>query len=117
MAFIPVTDLGTARAFYGGTLGLTVSEETPFAVVLDAGGTQLRATLVEGLTAQPFTIAGWSVADIRGTVRELTSRGVTVTRYDGMGQDADGVWEAPGGHLIAWFTDPDGSTLSLTQFR
>ncbi|MFI5954435.1 hypothetical protein [Cryptosporangium sp. NPDC051539] len=46
----------------------------------------------------------------------MVAAGVVVTRYDGMGQDADGIWTAPGGARIAWFPDPDGTNLSLQQF-
>lgn len=116
IAFVPATDLGTAHAFYAGTLGLRLAEETPVALTFDANGAQLRVAAVPELRPQPFTIAGWAVPDIYGTVRALAQAGVSFTRYDGMGQDADGVWTAPGGHLVAWFTDPDGNTLSLTQF-
>ena len=116
MAFIPATDLGSARAFYAGTLGLRLAQETPIALIFDANGTHLRVAAVPELRPQPFTIAGWAVPDIHATVRALSRAGVSFVRYDGMGQDADGVWPAPDGHLIAWFTDPDGNTLSLTQF-
>jgi predicted enzyme related to lactoylglutathione lyase len=71
-------------------------------------------TPVGELTVQPFTLAGWQVPDIETTVRALTARGVTFTRYDGMGQSALGIWTTPGGDQVAWFTDPDGNTLSLT---
>ena len=54
--------------------------------------------------------------DIAATVRDLSAKGVSFTRYDGMGQDETGVWTTPGGDKVAWFTDPDGNTLSLTQF-
>jgi catechol 2,3-dioxygenase-like lactoylglutathione lyase family enzyme len=83
VAFAAVTDLGRAREFYSGRLGLPVLHLDDFACVLDAHGTMLR---------------------------------VTFTRYEGMGQDDDGVWTAPSGDRLAWFTDPDGNTLSLTQF-
>jgi predicted enzyme related to lactoylglutathione lyase len=33
-----------------------------------------------------------------------------------MEQDAQGVWTSPSGDRIAWFTDPDGNVLSLTEF-
>ena len=59
---------------------------------------------------------GWRVCDIAATVRELTARGVVFLRYDTMGQDDSGVWTTPGGDKVAWFTDPDGNVLSLTQF-
>jgi catechol 2,3-dioxygenase-like lactoylglutathione lyase family enzyme len=116
IGFIPARDLVTARAFYEGTLGLRVTEETPFALVIDAGGTMLRVTPVPGLAARPFTVAGWQVPDIETTVRDLAGRGVQFSRYDGMAQDDLGIWTTPGGDRVAWFSDPDGNTLSLTAF-
>jgi catechol 2,3-dioxygenase-like lactoylglutathione lyase family enzyme len=116
IGFIPVRDIFEARGFYERVLGLPIVEDTPFAVVLDANGTMLRLTPVPGLSVQPFTIAGWRVADIAATVRELEARGVRFTRYDGMDQDELGIWTAQGGDRVAWFTDPDGNTLSLTTF-
>ena len=116
MAFVPVRDLAAARSFYGETLGLRVTDENPFAVVLDAGGTQLRLTEVGDLQPQAFTIAGWQVPDIGAAVDALVGRGVTFTRYDGMEQDERGIWTTPGGDRVAWFKDPDGNTLSLTSF-
>ncbi|HEX4832725.1 MAG TPA: VOC family protein [Trebonia sp.] len=79
IGFIPARDLGIARAFYESTLGLRVAADTPFAVVLDAGGTMLRVTAVPGHEAAPFTIAGWDVPDIAATVRALAARGVEFT--------------------------------------
>jgi catechol 2,3-dioxygenase-like lactoylglutathione lyase family enzyme len=116
VAFAAVTDLPRARDFYSGTLGLPVLEVNDFALVLDAHGTMLRITPVPGHSPAPFTVLGWKVADITAAVRELAAAGVRFTRYEGMGQDDDGVWTAPGGDRVAWFTDPDGNTLSLTQF-
>jgi catechol 2,3-dioxygenase-like lactoylglutathione lyase family enzyme len=113
---IPVRDLAVARKFYVEALGLRVAAEDSFALVLDAGGTTVRLTLVGELAPQPFSIAGWTVPDIATAVRALTTAGVEFTRYDGMNQDELGVWTAPGGGQVAWFRDPDGNTLSLTAF-
>jgi catechol 2,3-dioxygenase-like lactoylglutathione lyase family enzyme len=114
IGFIPVRDQAAARAFYEGTLGLRVVADTEFALVLDAGGTTLRVTPVPGLGARPYTVAGWNVPDIDAVVRDLTERGVQFMRYAALTQDELGVWTAPGGDRVAWFTDPDGNTLSLT---
>jgi catechol 2,3-dioxygenase-like lactoylglutathione lyase family enzyme len=116
IGFIPVRDLTAARAFYEEILGLPVVDDTPFALVLDAGGTMLRVTPVPGLAPQPFTVVGWAVPDIAATARDLAARGVEFARYDGMTQDDLGIWTTPGGDRIAWFKDPDGNTLSLTTF-
>lgn len=115
MAFVSTTDLDRARAFYEGVLGLTVDEVSGFACVLRGGGRTLRVTLTETLTPQPFTVLGWLVPDIDAMVVELGQRGVEFNRYDGMDQDALGVWTAPSGGRIAWFRDPDQNVLSLTQ--
>jgi catechol 2,3-dioxygenase-like lactoylglutathione lyase family enzyme len=116
MGFIGVRDVAAARAFYEGTLGLRVLDDTPFALVLDANGTMIRVTPVPDLVVQPFTVGGWAVPDIEASVRELTAKGAEFARYDGMDQDDLGIWTAPGGDRVAWFRDPDGNTLSLTTF-
>ena len=115
VAFAPTTDLDRAHAFYGDTLGLELVTRDGFACQFDAHGTPLRVSLVDTLTPAPGTVRGWLVPDVHATVRALADRGVTFARYDGMGQDEDGVWTAPSGDHVAWFQDPDGNTLSLTQ--
>jgi catechol 2,3-dioxygenase-like lactoylglutathione lyase family enzyme len=117
IAFAAATDLARARVFYEQTLGLAVTEQNDFACVLDAHGTMLRITAVPSVSPAGYTVLGWRVTDITATVRELAGRGVEFRRYDGMEQDADGIWTTPGGDQVAWFADPDGNTLSLTQFR
>jgi catechol 2,3-dioxygenase-like lactoylglutathione lyase family enzyme len=116
IAFVPTTDLGRARAFYEGVLGLPVTEQTDFACVFGSGGTMLRVTAVPAVARPGYTVLGWRVTDITATVRDLTAKGVTFLRFDGMNQDEDGIWTTPGGDRVAWFADPDGNTLSLTQF-
>jgi len=115
VAFAPATDLARARAFFEETLGLRFVYEDGFACVFDANGTTLRVSLVEQLTPAPFTILGWNVADVHSVVRGLRDRGVEFLVFDGFGQDDLGVWPAPGGAQVAWFHDPDGNTLSVTQ--
>jgi catechol 2,3-dioxygenase-like lactoylglutathione lyase family enzyme len=116
IGIIPVRDLTAVRSFYTETLELRVVDETPFALVVDAGGTMLRLTLVEELTVQPFTVAGWTVPDIAWAVNALVDSGVEFIKYPGMTQDELGIWTAPGGDRVAWFRDPDGNNLSLTEF-
>ena len=115
IAFVATGDPAGARAFYGDTLGLELVEETPFAVVFRAGATMLRVTIVDAVVAAPYTVLGWAVEDIAARVRELGERGVAFERYAGMEQDELGIWRSPSGARIAWFKDPDGNTLSLTQ--
>jgi len=116
VGFVPVRDLATSRDFYVETLGLALVEESPFAVVIDGGGTQVRLTQVPDHQPQPFTVAGWDVDDIRAVIGVLASSGVRFLRFDHFDQDDLGIWHTPGGDRVAWFADPDGNTLSLTQF-
>ena len=116
-AFLGATDLDAARDFYSGILGLAVEEISDFACVLRGGGCTIRLTRVSGLRPQPFTVLGWQVSDIRVAITSLAERGVLFRHYAGMEQDDDGVWATPGGDLVAWFTDPDGNVLSVTQAR
>jgi catechol 2,3-dioxygenase-like lactoylglutathione lyase family enzyme len=114
-AFVATTDVDAARAFYAETLGLRLVDDTPFALVFDANGTTLRVTRVDRAVVAPYTVLGWEVADVAATVAALTARGVAFHRYDGMEQDAAGVWRSPGGALVAWFPDPEGNVLSVSQ--
>jgi catechol 2,3-dioxygenase-like lactoylglutathione lyase family enzyme len=116
MAFVATSDLAAARAFYERGLGLALSGQSPIACTFDAGGTTLRVVAVEQPTIAPYTVLGWTVSDMAGTIRDLTARGVDFERFDGVEQDELGVWSAPGGARVAWFKDPDGNVLSLTQF-
>ena len=118
VAFAPTTDPAKARAFYEGVLGLRlVADEKPFALVFDANGVMLRVTTVHELKPHPFTVLGWNVADIEGTVDRLISAGVVFNRYKGMNDDdTRGIWNSPSGARVAWFKDTDGNVLSVTEF-
>jgi catechol 2,3-dioxygenase-like lactoylglutathione lyase family enzyme len=116
IAFAAATDLDRARVFYEQVLGLPVAEQTDFACVVDAHGTMLRITAVPEVARAGYTVLGWRVDDITATARGLADRGVVFRRYDSMDQDEDGIWTTPGGDQVAWFADPDGNVLSLTQF-
>jgi catechol 2,3-dioxygenase-like lactoylglutathione lyase family enzyme len=114
-AFISTAHPERARGFYAGTLGLRLVSEDAFAIVCEVGGIELRIAKVGDLAPQPFTVLGWRVTDAAATVRALGARGVTFERYPFLTQDADGVWDAPGGARVAWFKDPDGNLLSVHQ--
>ena len=116
VAFAATTDLSRARAFYEEYLGLRVTGQNDFACVFDANGTMLRVTAVPEVCQAAYTVLGWRVTDIEATVRGLIAKGIVFNRYETMDQDEHGVWSTPGGDRVAWFTDPDGNTLSLTQF-
>ena len=115
VAFVSTTDPLRARGFFEDVLGLCLVEESPYALVFDANGTTLRVTVVEQLTPAEFTVLGWRVGDVASCIRALRAAGVETVRYAGMQQDGDGVWTSPGGGRVAWFRDPDGNLLSLTE--
>ena len=115
VAFIPTRNVDAARAFYEGTLGLRFVKDDGFALVLDAHGIMLRVAKVPHFEPLPFTILGWNVANIAEIAAMLQQRGVTFERYAFVEQDALGVWTSPSGARVAWFKDPDGNTLSLSQ--
>ena len=116
MAFVYTNDPDKARGFYRDVLGLTLIEEHQFAIVFDANGIQLRVGKGSGLKPARHTVVGWEVPDIVASIQGLEKAGVVFHRFDGMGQDEHGVWNAPGGAKVAWFPDTDGNTLSLTEF-
>ena len=116
IAFVATRDPARAGQFYGGTLGLRLAaDELPFALVFDAHGTMLRVTAVKELTAAGYTVLGWQVANIVEAAKALRDAGVRFERYPGIDQDERGVWTSPGGAKVAWFKDPDGNTLSISQ--
>ena len=115
VAFVATTDLDRANSFYGDVLGLVPIYESPIVRVFNANGTKLRVTLVDELVPAPFTVLGWTVDDIEESVRSLQAKAVAFERFPPMEQDELGVWTTPGGDRVAWFRDPDGNVLSLTQ--
>lgn len=116
VAFVGVCDPDRAKRFYRDTLGLRlVSEELPFALVFDVQGTMLRVTVVPEVKPAKFTILGWKVPDIQAAVSSLDKEGVEFQRYAGLQQDGLGIWTSPSGARVAWFHDPDGNILSVTQ--
>ncbi|MGA8029595.1 MAG: VOC family protein [Bryobacteraceae bacterium] len=115
-AFIATRDAARAKAFYGDALGLRLSSEDRFALVFDANGTMLRIATVDEVAAAKYTVLGWQVPDITATARDLQRAGIELERYEGMKQDELGIWKSPSGASVGWFKDPDGNTLSITQY-
>ena len=114
-AFIPTVNPDKAKVFYKDILGLKLLSEDNFALEFEANGTFLRVIIVQDLVPHAFTALGWNVPDIFGMIRSLNQEGVFCEKYSFLNQDESGVWVAPGGSKIAWFKDPDGNVLSLTE--
>ncbi len=115
IAFVATTNPVRAREFYANVLGLKLLSEDNFALMFEAGGTKLRVAIVRELQPAGYTVLGWFVPDIRRAIQELVKRGVEFRQYEGFGQDEQGIWTSPSGARVAWFGDPDGNTLSLTE--
>jgi len=115
IAFAAISDADRARQFYCGLLGLDLREETEFALVLDAAGVELRLQKVGEVLAPPYTSLGWQVDAIDETVAALAASGIAFEKFPFLEQDANNIWASPSGARIAWFRDPDGNLLSLTQ--
>ena len=106
-----------AKAFYGDVLGFRLMSDDNFALVFDANGTMVRVGKGQKVTPAPNTVLGWEVDDIHAAIRELTPRGVRFEQFNlpFMKQDELGVWMPPNGDQVAWFKDPDGNVLSISQ--
>ena len=118
IAFVPTRDTRKARKFYEETLGLDFIGEDRFALVFNAHGTTLRVanvSAVKDFRPAPFTIVGWLVTNAGDTVGDLVKKAVRFERFPGMDQDAQGIWQSPSGAKVAWFKDPDGNILSITE--
>jgi catechol 2,3-dioxygenase-like lactoylglutathione lyase family enzyme len=116
VAFVPTRDTEKARAFYVGVLGLTFVKDDGFAMVLDANGIMIRVAKVgNDFTPAQSTILGWQVSDIENIVRSLRAKGVHFEIFGFFKQDELGIWTAPTGDKVAWFKDPDGNVLSVSQ--
>jgi catechol 2,3-dioxygenase-like lactoylglutathione lyase family enzyme len=116
IGFIPTRNGEAARVFYEQKVGLHFIAEDQFAITFQSGANTIRVTRTGSFTPAPFTILGWESLDIERDVRDMSARGVTFERYDYMGaQDELGIWTASNGAKVAWFKDPDGNILSLSE--
>jgi catechol 2,3-dioxygenase-like lactoylglutathione lyase family enzyme len=117
MGFIPTRDGDAARAFYEQKVGLRFISDDQFALVFQSGENMIRISRTGSFTPAPFTILGWQSLQIEQDIRDLFARGITFERYDYITppQDDLGIWTAPNGAKVAWFKDPDGNTLSISQ--
>ncbi len=114
-AFVPTVMPDKAKAFYRDILGLPLVSEDGYALEFNANGVSLRVAIVPELTPHGFTVLGWNVPDIYSVIKSLNGKGIFCERFGFLEQDDLGIWTAPGGSKIAWFKDPDGNILSLTE--
>jgi hypothetical protein len=96
-------------------LGLRFIKDDGFALVLDANGIMVRVAKAPEFKFAPFTILGWQVSGIEKVMATLNDRGVHFERFGFLEQDKPGIWTAPSGDKVAWFKDPDGNVLSVSE--
>ena len=115
VAFVAIKDSEKARSFYEGVLGLRFVKDDGFALVFEANGIMVRAAQMKDFTPAQFTVLGWQVYEIENVVRDLQKKGVHFEIFGFFQQDELGIWTAPTGDKVAWFKDPDGNILSVSQ--
>jgi len=114
-ATIPSGDLPRSRRFYEQVLGLVPARDLEGEVVYRAGNTVFDVYPSQHAGSAQHTLGSFVVRDIRAAVDGLRARGVTFEEYDLPGlKTVDGVAQV-GPDRVAWFRDPDGNILSLTQ--
>jgi len=115
VTFLLTKNAEASLGFYRDKLGLNFLRDDGFAMVFDMNGVMLRMAKVKDFTPAQNTVLGWESSDIRADVERLSQKGVEFVIYPNMGQDELGIATFPGGNKVAWFRDPDGNVLSLSQ--
>lgn len=109
-------DRARSTAFYRDILGLELASEDRFAAVFRTGGINLRVSTVNDFTPHGHTIVGFKVRDVGAAVKALREKGVAFDIHEGFAQDELGILSMLDGTLqVAWFKDPDGNVLSVTN--
>ena len=114
-SFVATAQPERSKKFYESALGLRLVNDDQFAIEFDSNGTVLRIQKVEKVQPHPFTALGWQVPNIREAVVGLSKLGVFFERYSSLQQDDLGIWQAPSRTKVAWFKEPDGNLLSLSE--
>jgi catechol 2,3-dioxygenase-like lactoylglutathione lyase family enzyme len=109
-------DIEKAKEFYGGTLGLKVSESNGLLTLHLAGGNNVLIYPKPNHTPATFTVLNFPVDDVDRAVDELTKRGMRFEIYDlpEIKTDEKGIMRG-NGPTIAWFKDPAGNILSVIE--
>jgi catechol 2,3-dioxygenase-like lactoylglutathione lyase family enzyme len=115
VGFVPTKDYDKARAFYGGNLGFEFISLDQYALVMRVGGHKIRIAKVSNFTPLQGTILGWEVENIEAVVTWLRDKGVVLEKYPFVQDQELGIWTTPTGDKVAWFKDPDGNILSVSQ--
>jgi catechol 2,3-dioxygenase-like lactoylglutathione lyase family enzyme len=117
IGFVPTKDSNRARDFYESKLGFQFVSDDQFALVMQAGDSMIRITKAANFTPAQYTVMGWEVTAIEAVVMWLNGRGVAFEKYPFVEDRKLGIWTTPNGDRVAWFKDPDGNVLSLSQHQ
>ena len=117
LGFVPTKNAAASREFYESKLGFEFVSDDPFALVMRAGDATIRIAKVPNFKPAPYTVLGWEVSDIEGVVKWLQERGIACEKFPWVEDKELGIWSAPGGDRVAWFKDPDGNVLSVSQHK
>jgi catechol 2,3-dioxygenase-like lactoylglutathione lyase family enzyme len=116
IAYVYTTDRERALGFYRDLLGFALHSSDGYGDYFALGGALLRLTLIKDHKSSEHPVLGWQVEDCRTTVETLRAKGIVFAIYEGMGQDALGIWTSPDGKSkIAFFSDPDGNALMVNE--
>jgi len=115
VGFVITTDYDKARAFYEGKLGFQFVSQDQFALVVRAGAHNIRISRTAEFEPRQSTVLGWEVTDIEAAAAWLKQQGVETEKYAFVQDKEHGIWSTPGGDKVAWFKDPDGNVLSVSQ--
>jgi len=113
--FLLTKDYEQARGFYEGKLGFEFVSLDQFALVLRAGENMIRMVKMADFAPLRSTVLGWEVHDAEAVVAWLARRGVETEKYPWVQDQEHGIWTTPGGDKVAWFKDPEGNVLSVSQ--
>ncbi len=115
IGFVATLDYEKARAFYEGRLGGDFVSLDQYALAVRIGENQIRIVKIPGFAPARNTVLGWEVRDIEAAVKWLRERGVAMEDYPFIQDREHLIWTTPDGSKVAWFKDPDGNVLSVSQ--
>lgn len=117
VGFVPTEDYDRARLFYEKKLGFQFVSLDQYALVLSTGKNTIRISKANNLTPAKYTVLGWEVDNIEAVVSWLRQRGVVFADYPFIQDRELLIWSTPNGDKVAWFNDPDGNVLSVSQHK
>ena len=117
VANVAVKDLTAAKKFYEGQLGLSTVGNDPNGVMYKCGSSKMLVYESQFAGTNQATSASWDVEDVESVVTALKGRGIKFESYDIPGVDKQGDVHVMGELKAAWFKDPDGNILCVSNHK